>query len=196
MSQTKAPNLYFSTQKSILTPTTEYSPLECHILSILFEGLTRVDEKEDIVPGIAEKYTVSEDLETYTFTLRESFWSNGMPLTAHDFEYAWKKCIDPRTGSLGAPLFYIIKNASLAAHGQAPMSEVGIKVLDPYILKIELEHPVPHLLELLGDCTFFLPIPKHLDEIDSSWAHLRGQKFVCNGPFTIKGWRQEEEANR
>ena len=192
MSQKKPLNLSLSLPLSTLNPTTAGEYPGCYVVRMLFEGLTRLDEHGNTALGVAENYTVSEDFKTYTFMLRETFWSDRTPVTAYDFEYAWKKCLDPKTGSLGAHFLYVIKNARLAAQGKAPLSEVGVKALDPSTLEIELNHPVPYLLDLLGRYNGFFPIPKHLDEIDPSWIHRTDQTFVSNGPFKLKTWKQED----
>ncbi|MDJ0652013.1 MAG: peptide ABC transporter substrate-binding protein [Simkaniaceae bacterium] len=186
-------NVSFTNPIRTLNPSYAGELPACYVVSMLFEGLTRVDEKGNIALAVAEKYTVSEDSKTYTFMLRDTFWSDGTPVTAYDFEYAWKKCIDPKTGSRGAQLFYIIKNAKLVTQRQAPMSQVGLKALDPYTLEIKLEYPIPYLLDLLGRVVYFYPIPKHLDKTDPSWIHRTDQTFVSNGPFKLKKWKQQEE---
>ncbi|MDJ0652483.1 MAG: peptide ABC transporter substrate-binding protein [Simkaniaceae bacterium] len=191
MSNKKALNLPFS-PITTLSPTTAGDISTSCVVRMLFEGLTGVDAHGNTVLAGAEKYTVSEDFKTYTFTLRETFWSDGMPVTAYDFEYAWKKCMDPKTGSRSAQYFYIIKNAKLAAQGKSPLSEVGIKALDAQTLEIELEYPAPYLFDLLKRPCFF-PIPKHLDEVDSSWIHRTDQTFVSNGPFKLKKWEPQEK---
>ncbi len=190
-SQKKALNLSFSTPLSTTNPTIASDIPSYFVVRLLFEGLTRLDEQGNTALAVAEKYTVSEDFKTYTFTLRETFWSDGKPVTAHDFEYAWKKCIDPKTGSIKAKTLYVIKNAKLAAQKKVPMSEVGIKALDPCTLQFELEYPIPYLLDLLRLPCFY-PIPEHLDETDSSWIHRTDQTFVSNGPFRLKKWKQQE----
>ncbi|MDJ0652368.1 MAG: peptide ABC transporter substrate-binding protein [Simkaniaceae bacterium] len=189
--QNKALNLSFDCPIRTLNPTTTGETPAHYAVSMLFEGLTRLDAQGNIALAVAEKHTVSEDFKRHTFKLRETFWSDGMPVTAYDFAYAWKKCIDPKTGSLGAQFFHIVKNAKPATQGKAPLSEVEIKALDAHTLEIELEHPVPYLLDLLKTVHFY-PIPKHLDEIDSSWIHRTDQTFVSNGPFKLKTWKQEE----
>ncbi|MEM8728235.1 MAG: peptide ABC transporter substrate-binding protein, partial [Chlamydiota bacterium] len=162
-----------------------------HLIRMLFDGLIRRDEEGNAALSIAEKYTVSEDFKTYTFHLKKTFWSDGTPLTADDFEYAWRKCLDPKTVSHGAQNFYFIKNAERAVQGECPVSEVGIKALDPYTFQFELEFAVPYLIDIL-DSTFFYPIPKHLDQKGPGWIYQVGRPFVSNGPFKLKEWKQAE----
>lgn len=191
ISQKEVLNLSFGIPVRTLDPRLGCEHPAVHLIRMLFDGLMRKDEQGNVVPAVAEKYTISEDFKTYTFTLKETFWNDGMPVTAYDFEYAWKKCLDPRTVSHGAQNFYFIKNAKLSVEGKVSVSEVGIKALDAYTFEIELEYPVPYILDVL-DSTFFYPIPKHLDEIDPSWVHRTDETFVSNGPFKLKKWKQGE----
>ncbi|MBS0629947.1 MAG: peptide ABC transporter substrate-binding protein [Verrucomicrobia bacterium] len=159
---------------------------------MLFEGLVIADLSGNIRPAIAERYEISDDLKTFTFYLRPSVWSNGDPVTAYDFEYAWKKIINPQTTTLGAHNFYYIKNAKQASQGEVSIDEVGIKVLDTYTLKVELEHPTPYFLEIVAIPSFF-PINSKIDKVNPKWSNLQGDQFVCNGPFVLEKHRIDNE---
>ncbi|MDN3508848.1 MAG: peptide ABC transporter substrate-binding protein [Candidatus Neptunochlamydia sp.] len=191
VSQKEVLNLSFGSQVRTLDPRLGGEHPTSHLIRMLFDGLIRRDEQGNLAPATAEKYTVSEDFKTYTFILRKTFWNDGMPVTAYDFEYAWKKCLDPNTVSHGAHNFYFIKNAKLSVEGKIPVSEVGVTALDSYTFQVELEYPVPYVFDVL-DSTFFYPIPKHLDETDPSWIYRTDQSFVSNGPFNLKKWKQGE----
>lgn len=161
-------------------------------LRMLFEGLVTSGLDGNIRPAIAESYEVSEDLKTFIFHLRPTVWSNGDPLTAHDFEYSWKKVIDPKTTTLGVHNFYPIKNAKQVSQGELPIDAVGVKALDAYTLKVELENPTPYFLEIVAIPSFF-PVNPRVDREDSKWANSEGDKFVCNGPFVLEKHRIENE---
>ena len=83
----------------------------CHVINMAYEGLMRLSSEGETVPGIAHSVSISEDQKTYTFSLRESYWSNGDPLTAYDFEYAWKKSVNPLYAQTGAITFFSVKNS-------------------------------------------------------------------------------------
>ncbi|MEM8728197.1 MAG: ABC transporter substrate-binding protein, partial [Chlamydiota bacterium] len=189
--QKKVLNLSFGNQVRTLDPRLGGENPTTHLIRMLFDGLIRRDEEGNAALAIAETYTFSEDFKTCTFYLKKTFWSDGTPLTADDFEYAWRKCLDPKTISDGAQNFYFIKNAERAVQRECPVSEVGIKALDPYTFQVELEFPVPYLIDIL-DSTFFYPIPKHLDQKDPGWIYQVGRPFVSNGPFKLKEWKQAE----
>src|SRR5690606_31052205 len=107
------------------------------------------------VPGMAEgEPEVSEDGLTYTFKLRDANWSDGTPVTAHDFEYAWKRALDPETASQYAFILYYIKNAEAYNAGEAEADDVGVKALDDKTLEVELERSVPYFLSLTAFATY------------------------------------------
>lgn len=155
------------------------------INKMLFEGLMRLDEQGTPQLAIAEKVEVSDDQTRYLFTLRESYWSNGMKVLAEDFEYAWKKILSPGFNTRFAYLFYPIKNARLAKEGQCSVDEVKVKALDDTHLEIHLETPTPYFLEstTLG---LYSPVNSYIDRIHPNWAQERGDRFICNGPFRLR----------
>jgi oligopeptide transport system substrate-binding protein len=133
------------------------------ILRMLFEGLMTLDLSGNLVPAAAERYEVSSDLKTYTFFLRDSKWSNGIPVTAHDFEYSWKRVIGWNTKGAAVHNYYPIKNVQSFVQKKTSLDEVGIKALNAKTLQIELEHPTPYFLEIISTSSFF-PINAELDK--------------------------------
>jgi len=143
-----------------------------HVVKMLYEGLMVRSEDGELQKGLAESYSVSEDKLTYTFCLRATEWSNGEPVTAHDFEFSWKKAVCSQ--HYGALLFSPIKNAGLCNEGKCHSSELGVRALDDLTLEVSLEHPTPYFLELTS-CVNFSPIN-------------RKNKELTNGPFVLKKW--------
>ena len=182
-------NISFAAEVRTLDPRLGGENPTAHLIRMLFDGLMRRDKNGVTAPAVAESYVISEDFKTYTFTLRKTYWSDGKPVTAYDFEYAWKKSLDPKMLSHGAQDFYFIKNAKRSVEGKVSVDEVGVRALDDQTFEVELEYPVPYFLEVLG-CTLFYPIPKHLDEQDPSWVHNINEKFISNGPFKLKRWKR------
>jgi oligopeptide transport system substrate-binding protein len=162
------------------------------VIKMLYEGLMRIDSTGKPSPAVAERVEVSPDLKSYTFYLRRTKWSNGKPVTAYDFEYAWKKILDPHFKSLYTYLFYVIKNARGAKKGSKTLDEVGIYVKDAYTLRIELEHPASYFLELCCHWAFS-PLCKEIDELHPGWAYYGGEHFICNGPFRLANWKRNSE---
>lgn len=154
------------------------------VLKMLFEGLMRINAEGNLENAIAEKIEISPDSKTYLFHLRQSVWSNGLILTSHDFEYAWKKILSPNFDTVFAYLLYAIKNAKAAKRGLIPMSEVGIESVHDYLLKIELENPSPHFLECLT-LPYLAPIPRNIDINEPNWPLEEGDHYICNGAFII-----------
>lgn len=157
----------------------------------LFEGLYRLDKKGIPQKALAKDVTISDDQMTYTFTLKDAFWSDGKKITAHDFIYAWKKVLDKSFATDYALTLYPIKNAKQARLGVNSFDEVKVKALDDNTLEVQLENPTPYFLELLCFPTTF-PIQNHLDEKDPSWM-LKVDSFVCNGPFKLEKKESHKE---
>ncbi|WP_312115019.1 peptide ABC transporter substrate-binding protein [Brevibacillus reuszeri] len=156
----------------------------------LFEGLTRMrDGKSE--NALAQDIQVSEDMKMYTFTLREAKWSNGEPITAHDFEFAWKRVLDPKTASIYAYIMYYLKNAEKYNHGQGTADDVGVKALDDKTLQVTLENPTPYFKELVSIGAYY-PVNKKLVSSIPSWA-ANADTFVSNGPFKLDGWEHKSK---
>jgi len=164
------------------------------VIPYVFEGLMRRGEDDVPMPAIANKVDLSPDQKTYTFYLRDSSWSDGTPVTAYDFEYAWKNLITPNSKSITAlpELFYPIKNAGKFLLGKCNSEDVGITVLDEKTLSVELEYPAQYFLEIVSS-PFLFPAPKHIAEKDPKWCTK--PEFVCNGPFMLSKWRINSEIN-
>ncbi len=156
-----------------------------------FDGLTRIGKDGKVHNSVAEKVDVSPDLKTYTFHLRSSQWSNGDPVTAYDFEYAWKRVVDPRTAANYAYMMYAIKNAEQASRGEVKLDEVGVKALDDRTLQVTLEQPTPYFLELTAFHTYF-PVNKKVVEANPKWAG-EVKTLVGNGPFKVEAWAHRDK---
>ena len=110
------------------------------VLMHLFEGLAAPDPKDARpVPAAAERWEVSPDGKTWTFRLREARWSNGDPVTAHDFVWAWRRAADPRTASPYVDRLFVLRNARAVARGEAPPERLGVRALDDRTLVAELD---------------------------------------------------------
>ncbi|MDA1851941.1 peptide ABC transporter substrate-binding protein [Bacillus cereus] len=132
-------------------------------LNNVMEGLYMPGPDNKPVPAAAESYKLSEDGKTYTFTLHDSKWSNGDPVTAHDFEYAWKRAVNPETASEYAHIMFDIKNAEKINKKELPIDSFGVKAIDDKTLEVQLEHPVPYFLGLMGFATFYPQNKKVVD---------------------------------
>ncbi len=156
-----------------------------------FDGLTRLDKDAKPINSVATDVKVSDDLLTYTFTLRESKWSNGDPVTAHDFEYAWKRVLDPAFASNYAYQLFYVKNAEAYNQNKAKAEDIGVKALDDQTLQVTLENPTPFFLELTAFYTYY-PVNKKVVEANKDWA-LEAATHVGNGPFKMDTWEHKNK---
>jgi oligopeptide transport system substrate-binding protein len=164
------------------------------ILWNTFAGLVQADPTTlEPLPDIATEWDVSADGCTYTFHLRPSLWSDGTPLTAHDFVYSFRRLVDPATASKYATNGHIFQGGAAISRGEAPPESLAARAIDDLTLEVTLENPIPYFLHFL---TFysFMPIPRHLLEelaargIDEDlWT--RPEHVVCNGPYRMTEWR-------
>lgn len=168
---------------------------EVRIIAALFEGLVAKDPKTlEIVPAVADRWEISDDNMTYIFHIRENAkWSNGDPVTAHDFVNSWLRGLMPGLGNETVTILFLFKNAEKFYLNEiTDPSLIGFKAIDEHHLKIELENPTPYFLQLL-DYVALLPVhTAHiqkfgaLDDPANPWAKVGN--FVGNGAFTLKDW--------
>jgi len=154
------------------------------------EALIRYSRGE-IIPGIAEKYDVSDDGIVYTFHLRDANWSDGKPVTAYDFEYAYLRLLSPETGSTQIESFSAVLNAMEYARGEiTDTSQVGIKAVDDKTLVITLTKPEPFFLEEMAQGINFYPIRKDYVEKYGQNYGSSPESFIGCGPFVLTEWAQ------
>jgi len=153
----------------------------------IFEGLVEVDAQNHVIPATAERWEISDDGLTYIFFLRpQARWSNGDPVTAYDFEYAWKSTLNPDLASSYAYQLYYLKNGEAYNKRLAPPDAVGVKALDEHTLRVVLEQPTAYFLNLLSFHTYY-PVPRRIVENNPNWAN-DPKTLIGNGPFKITAW--------
>ena len=152
-----------------------------------FEGLTKIDINNNIQPGIAEKWEISDDGLTYTFHLRTNAkWSDGKPVTANDFQYSWRRAADPSTRASYGYMMEIIKNAKKINIGLMDVTNLAAYVLDDYTLQVVLEAPSIYFLDFLSSSGIFMPLREDIiDEYGYKWAE-NIDTYICNGQYIIK----------
>lgn len=170
-----------------LDPAKSTGVTESNIQYEIFEGLTTYSPDGQVVPGVAEKWEVSDDGKTYTFHLRDSKWSNGDPVTAEDFVYAWRRVLDPATASDYAPIFDVIANAEQIRKGEEKdLTKLGIAATDPKTFTVSLAKSAPYFLGLVRHSSF-LPVHKAtVDKFGQDWT--KPGNIVGNGAFTLSEW--------
>lgn len=180
------------TEPGTLDPRKARGLNDQNVIKMLQDGLTRVNSEGIAKAALAEKtIKISEDQKTYTFTIKETKWSNGDCLTSHDFANSWKKTLAPSFPSPYAYLLYAIKNAKNVKEGKVPASMLGIQTPDDKTLVVHLEQPVPYFLELLATPVFF-PVPSNLDSTTPNWCD-HAETYVSCGPFQMKEWKHASE---
>ncbi|MCK1993302.1 peptide ABC transporter substrate-binding protein [Peribacillus muralis] len=190
-SKSKVLNVNNSSEPGSLHPANAQGTHESWILEHTFEGLTKKTEEGKIVPGSAESWKISEDGLTWTFKLKDGLkWSNGDPLTAHDFEYAWKYALKPETAADYAYQLYYLKGGEAYNSKKGKEEDVGVKATDDLTLEVTLEKPTPYFLDLTSFYTFY-PIDKKVQEENPKWA-LDAKTHVSNGPFKLTEWKHKE----
>lgn len=156
------------------------------VLGHVMEGLLRYDENFEIAAGMAERWEIEGTKAT--FWLREDArWSNGEPITAHDFVFAWRTTLDPAVGSQYSFIFYPIKNAEAANKGELPLDSVGMRALDDHTLEVELEQPIAYFDKLVAFGTYF-PISETFYKSTNGRYGADANTMLYSGPFKMSSW--------
>jgi len=186
-------NLNLIQEPPTLDPQKATDVVSIDILTEVLDGLTRYDKDGKIKPGsgLAKSWDISNDGLTYTFHLRDAKWSDGNPITAQDFEYAWKRALDPNTASQYAYQLFYIKGAEEYNSGKGSADQVAVKTLDDKTLQVTLKAPTPQFLGLTSFVTY-LPLEKSIYEKYGDKVGTDPDKLVYSGPFVISQWNHEQ----
>lgn len=151
------------------------------------DGLYRYKGKK-LEPAVATKVVKpTNNGLTYTFNLRKTKWSNGDPVTAKDFVFAWKRAADPKTKSEYAYLFSGIKNADDITAGKKAASTLGVKAEGDYKLVVTMDRPVPYFSTMMVNPVFFPLNQKTVDKYGKKFG-TQSKYLVFNGPFKLTNW--------
>lgn len=175
------------------TLTSTYS-IEFALFMHMYENLVTLDDDDNTVPGAAESWDYDEDTLTYTFHLRkDGVWTNGDPVTAKDFEFAWSQALNPDVASDYAYFLYFIKNAEKYFNGEVAWDEVGVKVVDDYTLEVTLEQPTPYALFLFSFGTLAPINQRFYEAVGADLYSTEAQYFCTNGPFALTEWSHNDK---
>ena len=175
------------------TLTSTYA-IEFSLFKHMYENLVTLDDDDNTVPGAAESWDYDEDTLTYTFHLRkDGVWTNGDPVTAKDFEFAWSQALNPEVASDYAYFLYFIKNAEKYFNGEVTWDEVGVKVVDDYTLEVTLEQPTPYALFLFSFGTLAPINQRFYEAVGADLYSTEAQYFCTNGPFALTEWSHNDK---
>ncbi|MCZ7571423.1 MAG: ABC transporter substrate-binding protein [Ardenticatenaceae bacterium] len=172
-----------------LDPTRAGNFWSAGIIGQLFSGLVELSPESDIVPDVAQTWEVLEGGRKYVFHLRDDvYWSDGTPVTAEDFEFAWKRALRTSGSSLASLLLHDVRGVSASYQGSiTDPDQVGVCALNEATLAVELEEPTAHFPHVLAHPATY-PVPKHVVEARGEiWANP--ETIVTNGPFTLESWQ-------
>ncbi|PWK15601.1 peptide ABC transporter substrate-binding protein [Tumebacillus permanentifrigoris] len=187
-------NLALSDEVPTLDVSKATDNLAFRMLGQVNEGLTRLDKDGKAAPGVAKDWKVSADGLTYTFNLRDDAkWSDGSAVTAKDFEYSWKRTLDPKTASQYAFMVGWVKGGNAFNSGKGSVDEVGVKAKDDKTLEVTLDKPVPFFAEQMSFPLFF-PQKKEYVEAQGTKYGADADKVLSNGPFKMTEWVHEQSA--
>ena len=168
-----------------IDPALNASNPEATYILTAFEGLTKKDKDNNIIPGISERWDISDDGIKYTFHLRTNAkWSDGKEIIADDFVYSWRRLVDPNTGTPFSSFLEPIKNAKEIIAGEKPIEELGVKAIDDYTFEVILQAPTAYFLDFTG---YFMLCPVRKDVIEKygdEWT-LKPESYIGNGPFRL-----------
>ena len=167
------------------------------IVRDLFEGLMNQDEDGNLVPGVATGFTTNEAKDVYTFTLRDNAkWSNGDPVTASDFVFAWKRAVDPALSSPYAWFMELmsIENAAEIIAGEKPVDDLGVKAIDDHTLEVKLSAPLPYFPQMTTHSTTFPAPQKVIAEFGDAWT--KPENIVSNGAYILTEHLPQERSVR
>ena len=157
---------------------------EAHVLRDLFSGLAMQDAKSNVIPGAAESWAKSADGKVYMFKMRAAAkWSDGSPVTAHDFVYAWQRLVTPETAAEYAYMLAPVVNAEAITAGKMKPDELGIKAIDDMTLEVTLNAPTPYFLEMLTHQATYPVNKANIDKFGADFT--KPGNLVSNGAYTL-----------
>jgi len=163
------------------------------IVRDLFEGLLNQDDLGNNIPGVATSFDLSADKKTYTFHLRKSIWSNGDPVTAHDFVYSWRRAVDPKTASPYSWYMEMmsLKNGAAITKDGMDSKELGVKAIDDYTFEVTLDAPLPYFPSMVTHTTTFPSHQATVEKFGKDWT--RPKNIVGNGAYILTNWTLKEK---
>lgn len=181
-----------ASEPETIDPAKAQGQPDLQVINTVFEGLVRYGKDAKIQPGMAKEWKISDDKTTYTFTLTDAKWSNGDPVTAEDFVFAWERALNPETASPYAyQLYYLVNGQAYNEGTEKDFSKVGVKAVDAKTLEVKLNGPAPQFLGLTAFATL-MPVNKKVVSADKDWA-TKMESYIGNGPFKMTKWEKNQK---
>ena len=179
----------FNVEVASMDPQIATDGTSFEVIAAVTEGLYSVDADGSAIPAMVDKVEKSADGLTYTFTLKDAKWSNGTPVTAGDFVFAWKRLVDPAVASEYAFIMGVagVKNADAIASGEKALDELGVTAKDDKTLVVELDVPVPYF-ESLMSFPSFLPMNEEFFTAAGDTYGTSPETLLANGPFKVSAY--------
>ncbi|MFD0048992.1 peptide ABC transporter substrate-binding protein [Actinomycetes bacterium NPDC127524] len=188
----KVLNLNNGSEPTSFDPAIGFDAVSWNALNNIMEGLTRLGKDNKPAPAAAKSWDISNDGKTYTFHLRpDAKWSNGDKVKAGDFVYAWKRLLDPKTGSSAAFLGYFIEGAEAYNTGKGSADDVKVAAKDDQTFEVTLTSAQAYFLSVIANPAFF-PVDEKVAKENPKWF-AEAKSFVGNGPFNLTGWTHDSE---
>lgn len=178
--------LSLSTEPPQLDSTKSTDTTSFMILGHVMEGLLRYDARNRLGAGVAQDWDVRPDGATF-WLRRDARWSDGQPVTAHDFAFAWKLAVDPANASQYSFIFYMIKNARAINEGRLGVDTLGVRAVDDHTLTVEFERPTAYFDKLMAFGTF-MPVREDFYRKTQGRYGADADELLYNGPFKIARW--------
>jgi oligopeptide transport system substrate-binding protein len=182
-------NVQFDVEVASMDPQVATDGTSFEAQAAITEGLYILDAAGSPIPAIAESAEKSADGLTYTFKIRDAKWSNGTPVTANDFVFAWRRLVDPALASEYAFIAEIagLVNAGPISKGEKPVEELGVKAIDDKTLEVKLDVPVPYFESLMAFPSF-LPVNEEFFKAAGDTYATSPETLLSNGPFMVESY--------
>lgn len=180
-------------QLSTLDTTQTTDKVTFTVAQHLFEGLYRLDENSEEVPGLAESVDISDDGKTYTFHLRDGLkWSDGTPITANDFEFSWKRLVNPDTMGPNAYWLDNVENSLDIRNGEKDIDTMGIEAVDDQTFEVQLIDPQPSFLSVISIAWLAPQNEDYVNEKGDNYA-ASSDDMIYSGPFILENWDRSSD---
>ncbi len=182
-------NVHLDVEVASMDPQIATDGTSFEVQAAITEGLYSIDAAGSPILAMAESAEKSADGMTYTFKLKDAAWSNGTPVTANDFVFAWRRLVDPAVASEYAFIAEIagFVNAGAISKGEKPVTDLGVTAVDDKTLEVKLDVPVPYFESLMAFPSF-LPVNEAFFTAAGDTYATSPETLLANGPFVVEAY--------